>query len=237
VRDTSVPYPVAVDSDYVIWRAFKNQYWPALYFSDAQGRIRHQHFGEGAYEQSEKFIQRLLAEAGARGIGNGLAFVEGRGVEAAADWRNLKSPENYVGFERTERFASPGGATLGKRRAYAAPPHLGLNHWALAGTWTVEKQAAVSHSANGRIVYRFHARDLHLVMGPSAQGTSVRFRVLIDGKPPGAAHGTDVDDRGNGTVSEPRLYQLVRQQQPIGDRLFEIEFLDQGAEVYAFTFR
>jgi Thioredoxin like C-terminal domain len=235
-RDIGVAYPIAVDSDYVIWRAFRNQYWPALYFIDAQGRIRHHHFGEGAYEQSERVIQQLLAEAGARGIGNDLISVEGRGIEAAADWGSLKSPENYVGYERTERFASPGGATLGKPRVYAAPAQLRLNHWALAGDWTVEKQAAVSNSANGRIVYRFHARDLHLVMGPTARGASVRFRVSIDGQPPGGARGLDVDEQGIGTVGEQRLYQLIRQPNPIADRLFEIEFLDPGLKAYAFTF-
>lgn len=236
VRNIDVPYPVAVDSDYVIWRSLRNQYWPALYFIDAQGHMRHQQFGEGAYEQSEKVIQRLLAEAGAGGVGHELTPVEGRGVEAAADWGSLKSPENYVGFDRTERFASQGGVTRSKRHSYTAPPQLRLNHWALAGDWTMEEQAAKSHSANGRIVYRFHARDLHLVMGPSTPVATVRFRVRIDGKPPGAAHGIDVDDQGNGTVGEQRLYQLIRQQPPIGDRLFEIEFLDPGAEVYAFTF-
>jgi thiol-disulfide isomerase/thioredoxin len=231
-----IDYPIAIDNDFTIWRAFKNQYWPALYFVDAQGRVRHHHFGEGEYEQSERFIQKLLAEAGAGGIGHELVSVDARGLEAAADWGSLKSPENYVGYERTERFASPGDATLGKRRLYAAPAQLRLNQWALSGEWTVEKQATVLNKGGGRIAYRFHARDLHLVMGPSAPGTTVPFRVLIDGRPPGAAHGTDVDDLGNGTVTEQRLYQLIRQPKPIADRLFEIEFLDPGAEVYAFTF-
>jgi thiol-disulfide isomerase/thioredoxin len=229
-------YPIAIDNDYAIWRAFKNQYWPALYFVDAQGRIRHHQFGEGAYEQAEKIIQQLLAEAGAGGIGHDLVSVDARGVEAAADWGSLKSPENYVGYERTERFASPGGAILGKRRVYAAPAQLSLNHWALSGDWTVEKQATVLNEANGRIVHHFYARDLHLVMVPTTRGTSVRFRVRIDGQPPGAAHGTDVDDQGNGTVVEQRLYQLIRQPKPIADRQFEIEFLDPGVAAYAFTF-
>jgi len=231
-----VDYPVAIDNDYAIWRAFNNEYWPALYLVDAQGRIRHHHFGEGDYEESEMIIQRLLAEAGVGGIARELVSVGGRGAEAGADWNSLKSPENYVGQERTQNFASPGGAALGTRRVYAVPARLRLNHWALSGDWTMEKQAAVLNKPNGRIAYRFHARDLHLVMGPAARGTSVRFRVLIDGRPPGAAHGIDVDDQGNGTVTEQRLYQLIRQPKPIADRQFEIEFLDPGVEAFAFTF-
>src|SRR5882724_8181156 len=235
-KDMKVDYPIAIDSDYAIWRALKNEYWPALYFVDAQGRIRHHHFGEGEYEQSERIIQQLLAEAGIGAISHELVSVDARGAEAAADWGSLKSPEYYVGYERTENFASPGGAVLDKRRVYAAPAQLRLNHWALSGDWTVKKQATVLNKANGRIAYRFHARDLHLVVGPAVRGTSVRFRVLIEGKPPGAAHGIDVDDRGNGTVTEQRLYQLIRQPKPIADRQFEIEFLDSGVEAFAFTF-
>jgi thiol-disulfide isomerase/thioredoxin len=235
-KDMRVDYPIAIDNDYAIWRALKNEYWPALYFVDVQGRIRHHHFGEGEYEQSERIIQQLLAEAGIGGIGHELVSVDARGTEAAADWGSLKSPENYVGYERTENFASPGSAVLDKRRVYAVPARLRLNHWALSGDWTVGKQATVLNKANGRIAYRFHARDLHLVMGPAARGTSVRFRVLIDGKPPGAAHGLDVDAQGNGTVTEQRLYQLIRQPKPIADRQFEIEFLDSGVEAFAFTF-
>ena len=235
-KDLRVNYPIAIDNDYAIWRAFKNEYWPALYFVDAQGHIRHHQFGEGEYQQSEMVIQRLLAEAGIGGIGDELVSVDARGVEVAADWGSLKSPENYVGYERTENFASPGGPVLDKRRLYAAPALLSLNHWALSGDWTVQKEAIVLNKANGRIAYRFHARDLHLVMGPAARGNSVRFRVFIDGKPPGAAHGIDVDDQGNGTVAEQRLYQLVRQSKPIADRQFEIEFLDSGVEAFVFTF-
>src|SRR4030095_3370167 len=235
-KDMKVNYPIAIDNNYAIWRALKNEYWPALYFVDTQGRIRHHHFGEGEYEQSERIIQQLLAEAGISNIDHELVSVDARGVEAAADWGSLKSPENYVGYERTENFASPGGATLDKRRVYAAPARLRLNHWALSGDWTVKKQATVLNKANGRIAYRFHARDLHLVMGPAVRGTSVRFRVLIDGTAPGAAHGIDVDAQGNGTVTEQRLYQLIRQPKPIADRQFEIEFLDSGVEAFAFTF-
>jgi thiol-disulfide isomerase/thioredoxin len=236
VADLRVDYPVAIDSDHAIWRAFKNAYWPALYVVDAQGRIRHHHFGEGAYEQAERILQHLLGEAGIGGIGHELVAVEARGLEAAADWGSLQSPENYVGFARSENFASPGGAALNKRRIYAAPAPLRRNHWALAGDWTVEHQAVVLHEAKGRITYCFHARDLHLVMGPAARGTAVRFRVFIDGQPPGAAHGLDVDDQGNGTVAEQRLYQLIRQPKPIADRQFEIAFLDAGVEAFAFTF-
>jgi thiol-disulfide isomerase/thioredoxin len=235
-NDMRVDYPIAVDSDHAIWRAFQNQYWPALYFVDAQGRIRHHQFGEGEYERSEMIIQQLLAEAGIGRLGHELVSVDGRGAEAAADWGSLKSPENYVGYERTENFASPGGAVLDKRRVYAVPAPLRLNHWALSGDWTVGKQATVLNVANGRIAYRFHARDLHLVMGPAAPGTSVRFRVLIDGQPPGSAHGSDVDDQGNGTLTEQRLYQLIRQPKPVADRQFEIEFLDSGVAAFAFTF-
>jgi thiol-disulfide isomerase/thioredoxin len=235
-KEMRVDYPIAVDNDYAIWRAFNNQYWPALYFVDAEGRIRHHKFGEGDYERSERIIQQLLAEAGRGGTGQELVSVDGRGAEAAADWGSLKTPENYLGYDRTENFASPGGAVLEQRRAYAAPARLKLNHWALSGDWTIGKQATTLNKGGGRVLYRFHARDVHLVMGPGAQGASVRFRVLIDGKPPGAAHGADMDDEGYGTATEQRLYQLIRQPEPIADRQFEIEFLDSGVEVFAFTF-
>jgi thiol-disulfide isomerase/thioredoxin len=235
-KNMRVEYPIAIDNDYAIWSAFNNHYWPALYIVDAQGRIRYHQFGEGAYEQSEMILQQLLAEAGIGGIAHELVSVDAQGAEAAADWGDLRSPENYVGYERTENFASPDGAVVDKPRVYSAPARFSLNHWALAGEWTVGRGATVLHAANGRIAYRFHARDLHLVMGPAARGASVRFRVLIDGQPPGAAHGSDVDDQGNGTVTEQRLYQLIRQPKPIADRQFEIEFLDAGVEAFAFTF-
>jgi thiol-disulfide isomerase/thioredoxin len=235
-KDMRVAYPIAVDNDYAVWSAFNNQYWPALYIVDAQGRIRFHQFGEGAYEQSEMIVQQLLAEAGMGGIDHELVSVDAQGAEAAADWHDLRSPENYVGYERTENFVSPGGAALDKRRVYAAPAQLQLNSWALSGEWTVGEQAVLLHAPSGRIVYRFHARDLHLVMGPAARGTSVRFRVRLDGQAPGAAHGGDVDEQGNGTVTDQRLYQLIRQPLPIADRQFEIEFLDAGVEAFAFTF-
>jgi thiol-disulfide isomerase/thioredoxin len=235
-KDLRVNYPIAIDNDHAIWRAFQNDYWPALYFVDVQGHVRYHHFGEGKYEESERIIQRLLVEAGISGISRELVSVHARGVEVAADWDNLESPENYVGYERTENFASPSGAVEDKRNVYAVPAQLDLNYWGLSGDWTMQKQSIALNKANGRIVYRFHARDLHLVMGPAAQGTSVRFRVLIDGQPPGAAHGIDVDNQGKGTVTEQRLHQLIRQPNPISDRLFEIEFLDSGVEAFAFTF-
>jgi thiol-disulfide isomerase/thioredoxin len=235
-KQMRVGYPVAIDNEHAIWRAFDNHYWPALYIIDAQGRIRHHQFGEGGYERSERVIQQLLAEAGNHHVSRDLVSVDARGAEAAADWDSLKSQENYVSYERTENFASPGGAVPDKRRVYAPPEQLSLNQWALSGEWAMGKQATVLTKANGRIAYCFHARDLHLVMGPSVPGTPVRFRVLIDGQPPGAAHGTDVDDQGRGTVTEQRMYQLIRQPKPIVDRQFEIEFLDPGVETFAFTF-
>jgi thiol-disulfide isomerase/thioredoxin len=236
VKDMRVDYPVAIDSDYVIWRAFNNNYWPALYFVDAQGRVRHQQFGEGAYDQSEMVVQQLLREAGVAGVGMELTPVDGRGLEAAADWANLRSGENYVGYERTQNFASPGGSVLDKPRIYELPARLQLNEWALSGDWTVRSEATVLNKANGRIAYRFHARDLHLVMGPKTSGMPARFRVTIDGQAPGAAHGGDVDEQGNGMATQQRLYQLVRQPKPIVDRTFEIEFLDPDVEAFAFTF-
>jgi thiol-disulfide isomerase/thioredoxin len=236
VKDLAVDYPVAVDNDYVIWSAFDNHYWPALYLVDAQGQIRHHRFGEGGYEESEMILQQLLTDAGISGIGQGLVSVDPTGVEAAADWDSLWSPENYLGYQRTDSFASSNGAVLETPHVYEAPARLRLNHWALAGNWTVQAQDTVLNQAGGRILYRFHARDLHLVMGPAAPGTPVRFQVRIDDQPPGAAHGTDLDDQGDGTITDPRLYQLIRQPGPVSDRTFEITFLDPGVHAYAFTF-
>jgi thiol-disulfide isomerase/thioredoxin len=235
-REMGIEYPIAVDSDHRIWQAFGNQYWPALYIVDAQGRIRHHKFGEGDYAKTEAVIRQLLVESGASDLGPGLANVDARGVEVAADWRSLKSPETYLGSLRTENFASPGGAQVGQARLYSAPPRLNQNHWALSGYWTMGKESAALDSPGGRIAFQFHARDLHLVMGPVTPGASIRFRVLIDGQPPGRARGADVDGEGNGTISGQRLYQLIRQSKPITDRLFEIEFLDSGAQAFSFTF-
>jgi thiol-disulfide isomerase/thioredoxin len=235
-KQMGVVYPTAIDNDYAIWNAFDNHYWPALYIVDAKGRIRHHQFGEGGYERSEAIIKQLLTEAGQKGIGAELAPVRESGAEVGADWSTLKTGETYVGYDRAENLSSPGGLASGKSHVYAAPAKLELNHWALVGDWTVGRQGTVSNKANGRIVFRFHARDLHVVMGPAAKGAPVRFRVRIDGAPPGAAHGVDVDAEGNGTVTEQRLYQLIRQPSPIADRQFEIEFLDPGAEAFVFTF-
>lgn len=231
-----VNYPIAIDNDYAIWRGFDNQYWPAAYFVDAEGRIRHHQFGEGKYEEQEKVIQRLLGQAGSTGISRDLVSIEAGGIEAPADWGTLKSPETYIGYARAENFASPGGAFADDKRRYSGPATLRLNQWALVGDWTIGRQAAVLNDANGRIVNRFHARDVHLVMGPPKGEAPVRFRVLVDGRQPGAAHGTDVDAQGNGTAVDQRLYQLIRQPKPIDDRKFEIEFLDAGIEAYVFTF-
>ena len=231
-----ITYPIAIDNRFAIWRGLNNHYWPALYFVDTQGRIRGHHFGEGAYERSERIIQQLLADAGVGEVDRALVAVEGQGLEAAADWDNLQSPETYLGYERAEGFGSPGGLAEGMRRVYAAPAHLHRNQWALAGEWTVEQQPALLHEADGRIAYCFHARDLHLILGPAVRGTSVRFRVRLDGRAPGEAHGSDVDAAGQGTVTEQRLYQLIRQPGPILDRQFEIAFLDPGVEAFAFTF-
>lgn len=236
VSDIRIGYPVAVDSDYAIWNAFKNEYWPALYFLDAQGRIRHRHFGEGSYDVSQRVIQDLLIEAGNAGVDRKMVSVDARGPEATPDWENLASSETYVGHARSQNFQSPGGLVLDRPAVYTPSAGLRLNYWSLAGDWTVAKEAAVSNAPNGRIAFRFHARDLHLVMGPAKRGSAVRFRVKIDGKPPHAAHGVDVDDRGSGTVTEQRMYQLIRQPAPIVDRVFEIEFLDPGAEAFSFTF-
>ena len=235
-KETQVEYPVLIDSDYAVWGAFDNEYWPALYFADSQGRIRHHVFGEGEYEQSERIIQKLLAETGAKGIPSDLASVRGGGPEAPADRSNLGSGENYVGYQRTENFASPDGPVSDKPHVYSAPAGLRTNHWALSGDWTMQREATVLNQAGGRIAYRFHARDLHLVMGPGSRDKPVRFQVLMDGQPAGAVHGSDVDTQGKGTVTEPRMYQLIRQQAPIVDRQFEIQFLDSDVEAFSFTF-
>jgi thiol-disulfide isomerase/thioredoxin len=236
VNDMRIDYPVAIDNDYAVWGAFDNHYWPALYFADTQGRIRHHHFGEGEYPQSEMVIHQLLAEADLTDHDHELVSVEAQGAEAPADWATLRSPENYTGYARTGNFASPGGIRPGTSHSYTAPAQLRLNHWALAGDWTVEDQAAKLDTASGQIANQFQARDLNLVMGPAAPGTPVPFRVLLDGQPPGPDHGTDVDEHGSGTLSEQRLYQLVRQHGPVTERTFEIIFPDPGAEAYSFTF-
>jgi thiol-disulfide isomerase/thioredoxin len=231
-----VDYPIALDSDYRVWRAFGNRYWPAVYIADAEGRIRQHHFGEGEYDDCEWAIQMLLREAGAEGISDDLVSLEPDGLEAQADWTNLRSPETYVGYEQGRNFASPEGAALDRPRSYSAPDSLRLNEWALAGDWAIESGASVLHGTGGRIAFRFHARDAHLVLRARTPGARVPFRVLLDGEPPRDAHGLDIDEQGHGTLVEPRLYQLVRQQDAIVDRTLEIEFGAPGAEAYVFTF-
>jgi thiol-disulfide isomerase/thioredoxin len=230
VKALRVDYPVAMDKDYAVWDAFANRYWPALYLADREGALRYHHFGEGRYEESERAIQTLL------GVDGELVSVEGSGLEAQADWDDLGSPETYVGYGQAERFVSPEGGVANERRAYVVPDMLRTNQWALEGEWTIRREGAVLHEAGGRLAYRFHSRDLHLVLAPPKDGSPVRFRVLLDGQPPGESHGTDVDEQGEGVVTEPRLYQLIRQPDPIDDRTFEITFQDPGAEVYVFTF-
>jgi thiol-disulfide isomerase/thioredoxin len=236
VKDIRVDYPVAVDSDFSIWRAFGNEYWPALYVFDARGRLRHQVFGEEGYEEAERVIRKLLEEAGRGDLPSGAATVDARDFELPADWKNLRSAENYVGQARTLNFASPGGILAGEAHRYDVPSGLKLNRWGLAGTWTVTADRATASAAGGKIAYRFHGRDLNLVMGPETRGKSIKFRVLLDGKPPGASHGVDVDADGNGTLKDQRMYQLIRQPGTISDRLFEIEFSEPGASAFSFTF-
>ncbi|MGK9171580.1 cytochrome c biogenesis protein DipZ [Inquilinus limosus] len=235
ITDLKIGYPVAIDNSYAVWRAFGNQYWPALYFIDAQGRIRHEQFGEGGYDRSERVIQQLLAEAGRTGVSGGLISVDGTGAEAASDFADVQSPETYLGAGRAENFISPGGFVRNASHVYAAGSPQ-LNQWSLTGDWTVSGERAALNRADGGIVYRFHARDLHLVMGPGADGKPVRFRVTIDGAAPGDSRGSDTDADGRGIVTDQRLYQLVRQDSPVADRTFEIWFLDPGVQAYAFTF-
>ena len=236
VRDLKIDYPVAIDSNFALWRAFDNQYWPAHYFIDAEGRIRHHHFGEGEYAESEHVIQQLLAETGKTDIAQGVVAVTAAGAEAAADAGNVKSPETYIGFMRAENFSSPGGTVQDVDHLYALPADLRLNQWALNGTWKIEDEKAILGAAGGGIAFRFHARDLHLVLGAGDDGKPVRFRVLLDGQRPGDDHGADIDANGEGTVTGQRLYQLVRQRGPVKDRTFEIRFLDRGVQAFAFTF-
>ena len=231
-----VDFPIALDNDFAVWRAFNNNAWPALYFIDDGGRIRHHHLGEEDYERSERVIQQLVAEAGFGSADRGLVSPEVSAVEAPADWETLGSPETYVGYERAARFVSPDRLLPDQPHDYADPGGLELNEWSLSGNWTAGRQATMMNEAEGRIAYRFHARDLNLVLGPSESGPRVRFSLLIDGEPPGSGHGHDTDDQGNGTIAEFRLYQLVRQPGALSDRTFEITFLDAGAQAYAFTF-
>ncbi len=235
VADLKIGYPVAVDSEYAIWRAFDNEYWPAHYFIDAKGRTRYHHFGEGDYDESERVIQQLLAEAGYKDDSAALVSVKASGAEAAPSMIESQSPETYIGYSRAENFVSAGGAAKDKSHVYVAETPK-LDQWALSGDWTIGGENATLNQEGGRIVYRFRARDLHLVLGPATEGKRIRFRVTIDGMPPGADHGADVDADGYGAVDEHRLYQLIRESGGISDRTFEIEFLDPGVQAYAFTF-
>lgn len=229
IDERAIDYPVAVDSNYAIWEAFDNNYWPALYVIDRDGIIRDHHFGEGRYERSERHIQRLLD------IERELVSVEGTGVEAEADWDQLASPETYVGYERSGTFASPGGASYDERRGYQLPPSLRLNQWALTGEWRVGRESIRLERAGGSIAYRFRARDAHLVLA-SGGSDPIPFRVSLDGETPGASHGGDVDELGAGVLEHGRLYQLIRQSGPVQDRTLEITFHGPGAEAYVFTF-
>jgi len=225
VEEMNVRYPIALDPDYRVWNAFANQYWPAIYMADGEGRIRYHHFGEGAYDECEQVMQALLREAGREGVPEGLVSVELEGFEVQADWKNLESPETYLGSQQAQNFARG-----------APADGLGLNQWTLSGDWAVERRASVLNGSDGRLAFRFHARDVNLVMGPPERGASVPYRVFVDGAPPGDAHGFDVDEQGKGTLSEQRLHQLVREPGTITDRTVEIEFLEPGAEAYCFTF-
>ncbi len=235
IEEMDVRYPVAVDNDYAIWRAFGNQYWPALYFVDAEGRIRHHHFGEGEYIGSEMVLRTLLREAG-RDVDDDLVRVLPAGVEGEADWENLRSPEAYLGYDRAVGFVSAGGLAPDERRVYSTPAQLGRNQWALTGDWQIGPVPVLLNEAGGSIEFQFHARDVHLVMGPLPARPPVRFRVRLDGERPARAHGVDVSESGDGTADYQRMYQLIRQPAPIGDRRFEIEFLDAGVEAFVFTF-
>jgi cytochrome c biogenesis protein CcdA/thiol-disulfide isomerase/thioredoxin len=236
VRDLKVNYPVAIDSDYKIWKAFNNEYWPAHYFIDGKGHIRYHHFGEGEYDESERVIRELLTQNGAQLAASGAISASGAGAEAAPDTANRRSPETYVGYHRAEHFASTEAIAQDSKRAYTPQPRPSLNQWALGGSWKVGEESAVLQTAPGKIVFRFHARDLHLVLGTTKDGKPVRFIVKLDGTTPGDDHGVDIDNNGAGTVQDHRLYQLIRQKGPVEDRTFEIEFLDPGVEAFAFTF-
>lgn len=231
-----ITYPVAIDSDYAIWRAFNNQYWPAHYFIDGSGTIRFHHFGEGEYDKSEQVIQQLLRERNANLTTGGLVQVSAAGVQASPDMSDVRSPETYVGYERQQNFLSPEKIKRYAPASYSTPGRMEVNNCGLDGKWNVENERATSTSAPGKIVFRFHARDLHLVLGPGKNGKPVRFRMLLDGLTPGDDRGVDVDTQGEGAVKEYRLYQLIRQKGKVEDRTFQIEFLDPGVQAFAFTF-
>ena len=237
VSEFGVTYPVALDDNYAIWQGFNNQYWPAHYFIDAAGHIRGHHFGEGNYEESEQTIRQLLTQAGYTDLPPpGLESPMAVGVQAPADEAHDQSPETYLGYARAQNFRSRGGLVQDRPQTYTIPPSMELNQWALSGTWSVDREKAVLNKGPGSIVYRFYARDLHLVLGPGLDGKPIRFRVLLDGSAPGANHGADTDAKGDGVIKEQRLYQLIRQATAVGEHVFSIEFLDTDVQAYAFTF-
>jgi cytochrome c biogenesis protein CcdA/thiol-disulfide isomerase/thioredoxin len=235
IATLKIGYPVAIDNDYKIWRAFENEYWPAHYFIDAKGQIRHHHFGEGEYDESERVIQKLLAEAGNSHVPTDIVAVNASGAEAASAKSDVESSETYIGYDRIDHFISPGGVVQDKSHVYTAGQPK-LNDWSLVGNWTISGERSMLNEKDGSIVYRFHARDLHLVLGPAADGSPVHFSVTIDGVAPAAAHGVDTDSEGQGVVTAQRLYQLVRDPGTVADHTFEIRFLDPGVQAYAFTF-
>jgi len=236
VRDLRISYPVAIDSEYKIWQAFNNEYWPAHYFIDGKGRIRYHHFGEGEYDESEGVIQRLLKENGATSLSEERISIPANGAEAAPDNPDIRSSETYIGYHRAEHFGSVEPIVQDSRKSYTPRPRLSLNQWALGGQWKVGPESAVLQTSPGKLVFRFHARDLHMVLGAAKDGKSVRFTVKLDGTPPGEDHGSDADANGAGTIQGHRLYQLIRQKGTVEDRTFEIEFLDPGVQAFAFTF-
>jgi thiol-disulfide isomerase/thioredoxin len=236
VQKYGITYPIALDSNQAIWNAFHNEFWPAHYFIDAKGKVRFEHFGEGNYDESEHWIQELLQERAGKPMTSGAVSVHAQGVEAAADMSEVRSPETYIGYARAEHFASPGGIRQDAEKTYTAPAQPKLNEWGLDGKWIDHGQIAILKSAGGKIVFHFHARDLHLVLGPTADGKPVRFRVTIDGQAPGDNHGVDTDAQGNGVVTDHRLYQLVRQKGAVTDHIFAIEFEDPGVQAFSFTF-
>jgi thiol-disulfide isomerase/thioredoxin len=236
IKKMNISYPVALDNNYSIWDSFRNQYWPALYLFDARGKLRYQKFGEGEYEEIELAIQQLLQEISGENASQGPVTLQPEGYEAAPDWENLRSAETYMGYSRSRGFVSPGEVITDKQANFSVPARLNLNRWGLSGRWIIGKEHARAMSANGKIIYRFHARDLHLVMGPDVPGHFIKFRVLIDGNPPGPAHGLDIDSNGYGTVTDQRMYQLIRQPAPVMERQFQIEFFEAGVEAYNFTF-
>ena len=235
-RALRVTYPIAVDNDYGVWQAFANHFWPAIYIADPQGRIRYHHFGEGEYPMTEMLLQQLLLEAGAHDVDLDLVSVEPDGPEVAADYHTLRSPETHLGYLQATGMASPDGLRADQSHDYDPPTSLGLNHWAPSGTWSISQRAATATAPHARLAYRFQARDVNLVMGPCVRGTAIPFRVRLDGRPATGASGSDVDADGTGRVTEQRLYQLIRQPAPISERVFEVEFLEPGVELFCFTF-